>query len=186
MDDINLASAKKIRGVLQRLNMWASAYECAILLVGHMTKNESSKDLYRGLGSIDLVATARSVLQVYRTDENSTVRCIKHIKSSLAPKGKDIGFDISAENGFRWLGCSSDNSAEDWNKTAETNEITGMTKDEMIANYLRKLLLEGPVKAIEIQNHFIEKEIGIKALKRVKKIMGIKSVRKDGKWYWEL
>ena len=44
--------------------MWASQYDCAIVLVGHLNKKSSSKELYRGLGSIDVAATARSVLQI--------------------------------------------------------------------------------------------------------------------------
>lgn len=61
-----------------------------------------------------------------------------------------------------------------------------LSKDEMIANFLKKELEEGPMKATDIQSHFVEMGIGIKALKRVKKILGIKSFRKLGQWYWEM
>lgn len=40
-DDIDITNAKKIRKVMQRLNIWASTYNCAIVLIGHMTKKES-------------------------------------------------------------------------------------------------------------------------------------------------
>ena len=51
---------------MQRLGMWASVYDCAIVLIGHLNKKEGTKGLYRSLGSIDVVAAARSVLQVER------------------------------------------------------------------------------------------------------------------------
>ena len=59
---------------MQRLGMWASMYDCAIVLIGHLNKKEGTKGLYRSLGSIDVVAAARSVLQVERDAEKSDIR----------------------------------------------------------------------------------------------------------------
>lgn len=42
--------------------MWASAYDCAVVLIGHLNKKEGTKDLYRSIGSVDVVAAARSVV----------------------------------------------------------------------------------------------------------------------------
>jgi hypothetical protein len=36
----------------------------SVVIIGHLNKNESSKDLYRGLGSIDIATSVRSVIQV--------------------------------------------------------------------------------------------------------------------------
>jgi len=55
---------------MHRLGMWASTYDCAIVLIGHLNKKENSKDLYRSLGSIDVVAAARSVLQIERDEDD--------------------------------------------------------------------------------------------------------------------
>ena len=33
---------------MQRLGMWASAYDCAVVLIGHLNKKEGTKDLYAG------------------------------------------------------------------------------------------------------------------------------------------
>lgn len=185
-DDVDMTNAKQIRKLMQRLNIWASTYNCAIVLIGHMTKKENSKDLYRGLGSIDLVAAARSVLQVYRVDGSSTARYVKHIKSSLAPRGSDIGFDIDPKNGFSWYGSLDSYSSQDWEELIESDEIKMPSKDEMVAELLKEKLQEGPVKATDIQAAFVAMGISIKTVKRVKKLAGIKSVRKLGQWYWEL
>ena len=61
---------------MRRLGMWAAGYDCAIVLIGHLNKKEGSKGLYRSLGSIDVVAAARSVLQVERDTENSDIRIV--------------------------------------------------------------------------------------------------------------
>ena len=70
---------------MRRLGMWAAGYDCAIVLIGHLNKKEGSKGLYRSLGSIDVVAAARSVLQVERDTENPDIRIVHQIKNSLAP-----------------------------------------------------------------------------------------------------
>ena len=90
---------------MRRLGMWAAGYDCAIVLIGHLNKKEDSKGLYRSLGSIDVVAAARSVLQVERDTENPDIRIVHQIKNSLAPTAEDIRFSISADKGFQWLEC---------------------------------------------------------------------------------
>lgn len=185
-DDVYMSSARKIRKLMQRLNIWASTYNCAIVLIGHMNKKENSKELYRGLGSIDIVAAARSVLQVSRKDEDSSIRYMKHVKSSLAAKGRDISFEIDADRGFQWLGCVGTAEGTIADNSGNTEDIKPLSKDEMLANLLIKKLEDGPVRATEIQSEFIEIGIGMKALKRVKKIVGIKSIRKQGQWFWSM
>lgn len=185
-DDVDMTNAKQIRKLMQRLNIWASTYNCAIVLIGHMTKKENSKDLYRGLGSIDLVAAARSVLQVYRVDGSSTARYVKHIKSSLAPRGSDIGFEIDSKTGFSWYGSLDNYGVQDWEDVVVTDAVKAPSKDEMVADLLKEKLVDGPVKATDIQSAFVAMGISIKTVKRVKKLAGIKSVRKQGQWYWEL
>lgn len=61
--DSDLQIAGRARKLMRRLGMWAAGYDCAIVLIGHLNKKEGSKGLYRSLGSIDVVAAARSVLQ---------------------------------------------------------------------------------------------------------------------------
>ena len=62
-------------------------YHCAVILIGHMNKNSNGKSSYRGLGSIDFQAAARSVLIVGRVKDEPEVRVVCHTKSSLAPEG---------------------------------------------------------------------------------------------------
>lgn len=67
----------------------------------------SMEGLYRSLGSIDVVAAARSVLQVERDQEDTDIRIVRQIKNSLAPSDGEIRFFITAEMGFQWLECKS-------------------------------------------------------------------------------
>lgn len=96
--------ANEIQPVMKRLGHMVEKYGCAIILIGHMNKASGSKSTYRGLGSIDFQATARSVLIVGRVKDNNAVRVITHDKSSLAPEGASIAFRLDKENGFSWEG----------------------------------------------------------------------------------
>ena len=183
-DDVEITNVRKIRKLMQRLNIWASSYNCAIVLIGHMTKKENSKDLYRGLGSIDLVASARSVLQLYRPDEDSPTRYVKQIKSSLAPKGEDIVFSLDAKHGFQWGDIKENHSGNARDSRTDAAEIRLSSRDEVIAGILKEKLSCGVVSASEMLESLFEMGIGMKAAKRVKKIIGIRSVRKQGKWFW--
>lgn len=99
--DSDLQIAGRARKLMQRLGMWASVYDCAIVLIGHLNKKEGTKGLYRSLGSIDVVAAARSVLQVERDQEDTDIRIVRQIKNSLAPSDGEIRFSITAEMGFQ-------------------------------------------------------------------------------------
>ena len=63
------------------------------------------KSGYRGLGSIDFTAAARSILVVGRIQDEPAVRIIAQSKNSLAPEGKSIAFELDPEHGFQWKGA---------------------------------------------------------------------------------
>ena len=69
-----------------------------------MNKNSNGKSSYRGLGSIDFQAAARSVLIIGRLKDEPEVTVVYHTKSSLAPEGTSITFRLDKNNGFEWIG----------------------------------------------------------------------------------
>lgn len=56
--DSDMFSAGRMRQQLKRLADIAAKYKCAIVVIGHMNKASGKKNLYRGLGSIDIAAIA--------------------------------------------------------------------------------------------------------------------------------
>lgn len=69
-----------------------------------MNKDEKkSTPLNKGLGSIDIVAAARSVLFLGRDPKNENIRAVVPIKSSLAKEGKAITFELDSDTGLKWL-----------------------------------------------------------------------------------
>lgn len=149
--DVDMHRANEIRPVLKQLGNIAEEYGCAIVLIGHMNKASGSKSTYRGLGSIDFQATARSVLVVGRIKDDTTLRVIAHDKSSLAPEGTSIAFRMDKDNGFTWEGV--------YDITVEEllfGESRGQkTKDAK--SFLAEILAEGQLSCNEITEAAKEK-----------------------------
>ena len=110
--DADMQSATKMRSVLRKLANIADRNKCAVILIGHMNKGGSSKSLYRGLGSIDIAAIARSVLMISRDESRPDIRYMYPIKSSLAPEGPAIAFSFKEHGGIVWHGKYDLNTAE--------------------------------------------------------------------------
>lgn len=96
--EVDMHRANEIRPLMKRVAVLAEKYHCAIILIGHMNKNSNGKSSYRGLGSIDFHAAARSVLIVGRIKDEPEIRVVCHVKSSLAPEGKSIAFRLDKFN----------------------------------------------------------------------------------------
>jgi len=182
LGEADIASASGIRRVLRQLSLWAAMYDCAVVLIGHLNKKQNSKELYRSLGSIDLVAAARSVIQVEQMQEEA-ISVIHHVKSSLSPKGRDLFFSIDSSRKLEWL----DIDPEDYESNDASYYVQEkMTKQARAADILRVMLSDGPVAVSEIHTLFNKENISERTIMNTKKQMGIKSVKKDGAWYWQL
>ena len=100
---MDMNRANEARDMTKKLGALAEKYQCAILLIGHMNKASGNKAAYRGMGSIDFFAVARSVLLVGRIEREPNTRAVVQIKNNLAAFGHPKAFMLS-ETGFRWLG----------------------------------------------------------------------------------
>ncbi len=177
----DLIMATNARRLMKRISLWASAYGCAIILVGHLNKNERSKGLYRGLGSIDVAAAARSILHIERIGDE---RIVRQIKNNLAPAGKDFGFLITRDTGFQWIETGINDEPDDDELMDGLRDISH-NKHELTAMLLMDLLDEGEASASDVKDLIAQYCISDKTLQEVKSFLGIKSIRRNGKWYWQ-
>ena len=182
LGDADISSISGMRKVLRRLGSWAALYDCAIVLIGHLNKKQGVKDLYRSLGSIDLIASARSVIQIESCSDEPGVLLLRHIKSSLSSKGRDLYFTINEQHSIQWL----DREIGENTELDEDPISPRMSKQAQAAELLRIMLADGPMKASEVQTFFKRENISEKTILLTKKALGIQSSRKDGAWYWQL
>ena len=165
---------------MHKVGVLAEKHHCAIVLIGHMNKNSGEKSSYRGLGSIDFQATARSVLVVGRIKDDPTLRVVCPTKSSLAPEGKAIAFRLDPEQGFQWVGVY-DISAEDL--------LSGNSRGHKLREaqkFLREVLAEGALPQTEIEAAAERKGIKPKTLRNARYELGITSRKVGKQWLWEL
>ena len=100
---MDMNRANEARDMTKRLGALAEKYKCAIILIGHMNKASGNKAAYRGMGSIDFFAVARSVLLVGRVEGEPNIRAVVQIKNNLAQFGHPKAFELM-ERGFKWMG----------------------------------------------------------------------------------
>lgn len=104
--EVDMHRANEVRPVMAKIGRLAEEYECAVLFIMHMSKMTQQKALYRGLGSIDFAAVARSVLVVGKNPQNDHELIMAHEKSSLAKNGQSVVYHIDQEKGIVFDGFS--------------------------------------------------------------------------------
>jgi hypothetical protein len=178
--NVDMHRANEVRPVLKRLSLMAERTQCAVILIGHMNKNSNGKSSYRGLGSIDFQAAARSVLIVGRIKDEPEVRVVCHTKSSLAPEGKAIAFRLDKNNGFEWIG-EYDISADELLNGEGKGQKTRKAKE-----FLLEILADGGMAQKKIEEEAEKLGIKKKTLRNAKMELGIDSVKRGNQWYWML
>lgn len=177
---VDMHRANEIRPLMKRVAVLAEKYHCAIILIGHMNKNSNGKSSYRGLGSIDFQAAARSVLIVGRIKDEPEIRVVCHVKSSLAPEGKSIAFRLDKDTGFEWIG-EYDISADDL--------LSGDNRGKKIhaaKEFLQEVLASGSVAQTKVAEEAESRGIKKKTLWNAKKELEIDSVKIGNQWFWML
>ena len=170
----SLINVIDVRQVLKNLSKIASDTNCAIILVGHLNKNERGKDLYRGMGSVDFSAVARSILHLKKSENDSRIRIIFQVKNSLAKEGNPIAFRINNDGSIDWLGDYDEEELPSINSS-----------NDLVTNMILEALSEEGKSFTDIKE-MIGDLASERTLYRIKKRLGIKSIKKNGIWYWQL
>jgi len=175
--------ADGVRPMMRQLTAMAERTGCAIIVIGHMNKASGSKSIYRGLGSIDIIAAARSVLLVGRIKSNPSIRVMAQLKNSLAPEGKPIAFEINDDSSIRWIGeyditaedlLLGDGLPDEGGKLSETTEA------------LSAMIRNGRIACVKIYEHFRNAGVSKRTVDTAKKTLEIKSTKHADGWYWSL
>ncbi|MDL2258611.1 AAA family ATPase [Eubacteriales bacterium OttesenSCG-928-K08] len=181
---VDMHRANEVRPAFKQLAAVAERTGCAIVAIGHMNKMSGVKGIYRGLGSIDIAAVARSVLVVGRDKENANIRIMAHLKSSLAPEGQAIAFELGTDSGFRWIGPYDVTPDELLNGFPFLDDRPG--KLAQAEALIVELLQSGPLPYADLYERLAAQNIGRRTAESAKKLMGVQSFKKGAQWYWTL
>lgn len=178
--DSDILNAGRMRQQLKRIADIAAKYDCAVVIIGHMNKSRSNKNLYRGLGSIDITAIARSVLMITRDHSDISRRYMFPVKSSLAPEGLPVAFQLKPEQGIEWLGNTDIDLLEQMRFSIDKNKFA------LAERILSEVLGKQDVLSKEIMGKLNLMGVSERTVNKAKNHLGITSYRKDGVWYWHL
>ena len=181
-ENTDMNRANVVRQKMTKLKEIAESTGCAVILIGHLNKNSGGKANYRGLGSIDFSAAARSVLAIGRPADDPDIRVMAQQKNNLGPIGKSLGFMLKGGK-VSWIG-QYDITAD------ELLASSPVTRDAPIASaayvFLSTFLKSGEKPFREIIEAAAAEGINESALRRMKTDMRISSVKKADGWYWRL
>lgn len=178
---MDMNRANEARDMTKHLGQVAERTGCAIVLIGHMNKNAGGKVAYRGMGSIDFFAVARSVLLVGRVKGQENRRAMIQIKNNLAKRGHAKSF-VLTDGVFTWKG--------DYDITED--ELAGgfapkTSKQEEAKDLLVSLSCTTKEVAVsQIQEKARDRGISWRTMEMVKKELQIKSQKVNNAWYWIL
>ena len=178
--DSDMQNIGRMRSLLKKLCTVAEKHRCAVVLIGHMNKGGANNQLYRGLGSIDIAAIARSVLMIVRDRENPELRYLFQIKSSLAPEGRPVSFLMNREQGFVWQEVC-DLSIQD---VIQNELVSDNGKRSQAAVLLMELLTEQDMPSSEVFAELEKQGISRRTVQKAKKDAHIKAYKKNNIWYW--
>ena len=97
---VDMNRQNQVRDFMGPLGKLAQKHTAAIALVHHAKKAQGGKAIHQSIGSVDFVASVRSVVAVYEYESNVVMA---HAKHNLSARGESLAFTIG-DNGLRWLG----------------------------------------------------------------------------------
>ena len=178
---MDMNRANEARDMTKHLGQVAERTGCAIVLIGHMNKNAGGKVAYRGMGSIDFFAVARSVLLVGRGKGQENRRAMIQIKNNLAERGHAKSF-VLTDGVFTWKGDCDITEDELAGGFAPKTSKQEEAKDLLVS--LSCTTKEAAVS--QIQEKARDRGISWRTMEMVKKELQIKSKKVNNAWYWIL
>lgn len=180
-ENIDMNRANSVRPRMNMLKEIAESTGCAVVLIGHLNKNSSGKANYRGLGSIDFSAAARSILTIGRPIDNPNIRVMVQQKNNLAPVGESLGFSL-CDGKVSWIGPYDISAEELFSSSPSDKDVSKLTEASIL---ISSILEDGEKSCAEILEAAATAGIGKRTLMAAKANMNIVSVKRQDGWYWK-
>jgi hypothetical protein len=196
----NSHNNEEMRSLLAPLSDLAARTGVAVLAINHLNKSAQGPAIYRSMGSLALVATARSVLAVVGDPYDDELRVLVSLKNNLGAAVDGMRYRIASAADADATGPGICVPVVEWDTTP-----VRMTADELLAaarvsvsgpaiaeaaEWLKMVLRDGPKPAIELKQLAKVDGIHERTLLRAKQRLGITAHREGfgpgGKWQWQL
>lgn len=166
---VDMHRANEVRPILAGLSGLAEKHGCAVVAIRHLAKGRAEKSMYKGLGSIDFTAAARSVLIAAKESGDTDARAIVHLKSSCAPPGASMGYKLT-DGKLQWTGKSEMTAATATAPEATCDENSAM---EEAGDWLQSELSHGPRLSADLHRSAHAAGIASRTLRRAANRLGV-------------
>ena len=189
--DVCANNNQAICTALLPLSALAAETGACVLLVRHLRKSGGASAVYRGLGSIGILGTARTGLMIARHPDDPELRVLTLSKTNIGPPGASLGFRLARREPtgttvVEWAG-PLDVTPDDLFGAGLPARAGARTR-ERAAEWLRDFLAAGSRRATDVQAAAQAIGIPARTLDRVKAAVGVKSdAFKQGEkveWWW--
>jgi replicative DNA helicase len=194
--DVNAHRDQDVRRALAELRRLAERTSVAVVVIRHLNKSGGGNALYRGGGSIGIIAAARSAFMLARDPDDPTgeYRVLAMLKSNLAAPAPALRLRLLLNPGddrpcVRWEG-SSPHSADSLLAVPGDPEDRSALEDAV--EFLQEALTSGRVPTHEVLQEARRAGIRDMTLRRAKARLKVRA-RKVGRpgeagqhWTWEL
>ena len=207
LDDMTSSNNIGIREMIGEIQLAAEETGAAVIFTGNFTK-AGGNEAQRGIGGAELSNTLRCILTVARSELGPYVRTVRATKMSLPGKemtpvavqmvDEDMRFvdyldlkdaledadeELRAQNAaFPEVGVTESEESEESPETAKPKSAVDKAVD-----FLRDILIEGPVESNEVKRRAAELGISESSLSRAKKRANVNYIKNgDGRAYWTI
>ena len=143
---VDMFRPNETRPELAKLFEMCDRNDCSCAIVSHMGKSGDKSPVNRSLGSVDIPAAMRSILELIHNPDNEEELIMVHVKCSNAPRGQSIVYTIGDRGGVHWVGFS-DMTVEDLaviNKRKERKEKGIPYENEPLVQVFNQLITDRP------------------------------------------
>ena len=180
--DGDMNNALSARRELAKLSDFAVENDAAVILIRHFGKEKQRAEMHNGLGSVDISAIARSILQIYCDDIHSPIRYLRPAKNSYAPLIDDFAFEIYDLGRINWIGPVAKEDKK-LILDASRRESAPITAAAIIDLY--ELLKERDYAFNDLSRILMAKGHSSNAIRAAKDALHAKAVKR-GRWFWSL
>jgi putative DNA primase/helicase len=182
---VNSISDQSVRAVLTPLAVLAERTGATFLFVRHLNKTGGKAAVYRGGGSIGIIAAMRSGMLIARHPHDRDQRVLAMVKCNLGPEPRSLAFRLRPTDGGE--------TTVGWDGEVDlhANDLVGDVKQAVDPRaWLRQALAGGPRPAKELYAEAAEAGVSERTLERAKQALAVVSLqrghKKDKVWYWAL
>ncbi len=180
---------QEVRNALHPLKKLAGETGCSFAYLRHLNKSGGTKAMYRGGGSIAIIAAARAAVLIAPHPDEEDVQVFAHTKWNLSTRQPSLAYTLEKVEFLgaprvNWLPGTCTYNADDLlrpPKSAEDREVQASQKDRAI-EWLKEVLAAGPRRVAELYELAagLKPRIGESTLRLAKKELGVEHFQGTG------